>query len=655
VLPTRIHRFLDGPGIAPRALGAGLVVAAVSTIFGVLETSGAFPFSSTDDGPIYFAPLIKAHTDALLEGNPFPYFWNLGSGWSPWETGQVGPLYPAYHLSNLLARAIGEPFLLLEVSAWFHVSAAGAVAFWLLPRRFLLPERLLFALLLAVQPAPLILGANWHDYLTPYPWLLGLLLLLLSASEDGRWTAGRKAALLVFSGLYFTAAHPQMYVIGMGLLVVWRLALSLERRRLLRDVALLVLCQLPAVAPLLFLAARSQEATADWMAFRENPMFMLDGAQTAWVWLRGTFLGNLAEIRDFLVWWPTTSWKGVGVFFAPWLLVSLYSSWRKRDLAWPLAVAVMAVVMAAATFPFVRHLAVGPFAGFRWTWKLAFFLGPIALVTALRLGQPYGPLRWIVNGGLALALVLSVAVTFRGLEFNLLPSLRNAEPNGIVTLVDETREMMAKTGIEPGDRVALVGGFPIVDDEVPLPILGLVGNAPLLAGLESAHMYEPLESAAVARAHFNLSTPWRVRIPVRRYRVERERIEEGLRVIGVSWLVTMHGAAFDGSGEVVEKYRDRFGRATYAKHIGPAPFGFPWGADDRGPMRLRRGADGSLETAAALAEAPEIAVGRAVDWYALEDGRWRGEVRVVHLGWIAATALALLATLLVLRRFKWGN
>jgi len=645
----------DGPGLLPRAIGAGLVVAVVSAAFAVLETAGAFPFSSTDDGPIYFVPLIKAHTDAMLGGNPFPYFWNLGAGWSPWETGQLGPLYPPYYICNLIARMLGEPLLLLEVSAWLHVALAGAIAFWLLPLRFRFPERMLLAILLALQPAPLILGANWHDYISPYPWLIGLLLLLLDVSEDDRWTSGRKAALLVFSMLYFIAAHPQMYVIGMGLLLVWRVALSRERSRLLRDAGLVVLCQLPALAPVLFLFLRSQEATADWMAFRENPDFLLEGAQSFGVWLHGVFLGNLVKNSGFFVLWSNTSWTGIGVFFAPWLLVSLYSSWIRRDVAWPIVAALLVLVMAAASFPFVKHLAIGPFAGFRWTWKLAFFFGPLSLVTILRLRQPQGTLRWLTLSGLVIAISASVWVAWCGFSFNLLPALRDGQPDGILTLVDETRDMMKKTGMRPGDRLALVGGFPIIKEKLPLPIVGLIGNAPLLSGLESAHFYEPLESATVAKAHFNLSTPWRIRIAAARYRAERERIEEGLRANGVRWLVAVHSHVFEEGIDSVRVHMDRYGRKTYVKMIGRSGAGFPWAVSAGKQVPLVVDDAGWVETRGAMAAPPDIAVGRRVDWYAVEGGRWRGVVHVVHVGWVAVTAILLLAAILGIRRIRWGG
>jgi hypothetical protein len=405
------------------------------------------------------------------------------------------------------------------------------------------------------------------------------------------------------------------------------------------------------VAPLLFLFVKSQEATIDWMSFRDNPFLILEYAQSFWVWLRGTFLGNLIEIRDFHM-WSNTSWRGVGVFFAPWLLLSLYSSWKKRDPVWPVVTLLLVAAMAAASFPFVRHLAIGPFAGFRWTWKLGFFLGPLALVSLLRLGQPGGPLRLLVNLGLAVALVLSVAVTTRGLSFNLLPSLRNAQPAGILTIVDETRDMMAHTGIEPGDRLALIGVIPIFAEKVPLPVIGLIGDAPLLAGLESAHLYEPLESATAATSHFNLSTPWRICIPVARYRAERHGIEEDLRLIGVGWLVSTHRGALGGPEGGVNVHRDRLGQATYVKRIGPVPLDFPWGVGDAGPVALTVGDDGSVETVDAMESPPEVAIGRRIDWHRLEDGRWRGVVNVLHIGWIAAVALSLLVTILGLRRLR---
>jgi len=126
------------------------------------------PFATTDDNWMYFLPLIKAHTDALLGGHPLHMLWQLGAGWSPYESGQIGLYYPPYLVANLLARAIGQPLALLEVSASLHLWAAAVVTWHLVPLEGYRAERYLWALTAIVPVGSLLLGLNWHNYISCY-------------------------------------------------------------------------------------------------------------------------------------------------------------------------------------------------------------------------------------------------------------------------------------------------------------------------------------------------------------------------------------------------------------------------------------------------------------------------------------------------------
>ena len=93
----------QSPRSDPRRDLAALAVVIVIcvAVFALLQSTRGFPFSSTDDGPIYFVPLIKAHTDAWLRKAPGAYLWSLGSGHSVWESGQLGPVWV---LGEIVAR-----------------------------------------------------------------------------------------------------------------------------------------------------------------------------------------------------------------------------------------------------------------------------------------------------------------------------------------------------------------------------------------------------------------------------------------------------------------------------------------------------------------------------------------------------------------------
>jgi hypothetical protein len=579
---------------------------------------------------MYFLPLIKAHTDALLGGHLLRVLWPVGAGWSPWENAQAGVFYLPYHLANLLARAIGHPLALLEVSAWLHLAGAALVAHAFVPADRTPSERLGWAAGAMLIPGPLLLGLNWHNYLSCYPWFLALAFLLrrsAGSEPPGASRADRLRIGLASLG-FFLSAHAQMYVLGIGLLAAWTLA-EAPGRATRRTLVPFALAQLPYLLPLVYLKLLAGAGTPDWMQERTDPGYLLHHAQTLSSVLHGTVLGNLLYTKDFQI-WSNIAWTGVGMFFAPFLVLLVRPLWRERRLALGGFFLACLMFMGAASFPWIRHLGAGPLAGFRWTWKLSVFVGPLALASLLPRFRPRGP--WPAKGVLWLSVGLSLAVFLRGLSFEIWPALGAGHRLGAAGLVQETRTMARAVGLPPGSRIALLG---LMEDTqpMPLPMLGLVGNAPVLAGLGTAHVYEPMEPDWVGRAHFNLTLPWRTYLSVDNLLAKRERFLQVMGENDVRALVTLDPrvAALPGC----RSYTDADGATlwvvpTQAPGLGryPAAPG----------ASLTATASGVL-LAPATDAPPRILSPRPVAWRRTGQGGWVGTPDGVPWGWAFPTLL----------------
>jgi hypothetical protein len=609
-------------------LGAPVLLAALLVL--AANRVRPYPFSTTDDNWMYFLPLIKSHTDALLGGHFLRVLWGLGSGWVPWENAQVGVLYFPYHLANLLARVMGRPLAVLELSAWMHLAAAAIVTHAFAPEELAPGERMGWAAGAMLMPGPFLLGLNWHNYLSCYPWFLGLAFLLRRNVCSGTGCCGRRDRLLLggFSLGFFLSAHAQMYVLGVGALMLWALA-EAPRRATLRTLLPFLVAQLPALVPLIFMKLLAMDGTPDWMGDRADPDYLLRHAQTMGTVLHGSLLGNLLYTQDFQL-WADISWTGVGMFFSPCLALLVRPLWHGRRWFLGLFFLGCLAFMGAASYPWMRYLGFGPLEGFRWTWKICIFVGPLALVSLLpRLRSD------TVRHGVAIAWLtaaLSLVVVFRGLAFEIWPSLVAAHPLGAAALVAETRHMAQETGLRPGTRVVLLGPLNMVQP-LPLPVLGLVGNAPLLSGLGTAHVYEPMEPEWVSRAHFGLSLPWRVFLPAQALLEHPAEVFQAMARIGVQAVVTLapQAASFPGC----RSYTDRLGRKLWVVPVPGAPAG-PYPAAAGQPLTL--GAAGVL-LAPAADRPPGLLTPRPIAWGRDRQGAWVGMPGGIPLGWALASLL----------------
>jgi hypothetical protein len=610
---------------------AGLAFAAL------VELERPYPFATTDDNWMYFLPLIKAHTDSLLSGHFLQALWSLGAGWSPWENAQTGPFYLPYHLSNLLARILGEPLALLDVSSILHILAAGMVTYALLPRERDPWERAGWACLAMVQPGPFILGLNWHIYLSSYPWFIALALLGLRREEGGLPGRGTRLALLGCNVGFFLASHAQMFVLGWMLLLPWWYAVA-GREGWKGRLGLAVALQLPMAAPLAFMKAASLSSHPGWMIGRDDPYYLLAGAQKATTVLGAMVAGNLGPALDFRLW--GTSWTGAGMLFNPLFLVLGALALVRKRFGLLALLAGMFLFLAAGSFPFLRFLAAGPLAGFRWTWKLCIATGPLVLLGMAWLVHEFRVPPRLLRVGIPVLAFLSAAVCIQGMGFEFWPSFNAAHPFGAVDLVRQTRTFAREAGLPPGARIALVGEVDMVQP-LPLPYLALVGNAPILSGLETAHLYEPLESAKAAGAHYGLSLPWRQPVSAESYAAEAARVELGLRHVGVDAVICPFPGILPGAQEV----RDVLGRRLWVKRLEPGPPRYPWGRLGDRDIAMQRLPGGGLRTAVPVPDLPRLLSPRAMAWERGPDGHWTGRPLGPGWAWLALTFLGAIAAL----------
>lgn len=625
------------------ALFAGLLV-------GLSILVRPYPFTTTDDNFTYFGPLIKAHTDSLIDhGQLLKMIWDLGAGWSPWESGQIGLLYPPYHLANLLARMFGHPMAILEASTWLHLCLTGLAVWHLVPGRLVPRERLAVAGVAMTLPAPFILGANWHNYLACHPWFVALVLLTWKESEN-QLHSWRPTLPMVGASLgFFVTAHPSMYVFGTTLLGLWALcygAWNQGRDSLVR----LALAQVPMIVPLVYLRLTADAANPEWMMGRNDPLFILRHAQGLGTWLHGTFLGNLVPGGGFRA-WANASETGVGMFFAPALGFVLVYSIRRRDPRPAAFFLALAAVVAIASFPWLRIISIGPFAGFRWTWKLSMFMGTLVLCSLLRESafQAFQPrLRLGLLGATAL---LGGIVCLRGLSFDLYPSLQTVHGLGAKVIVSESRRCFDQLDLPPQTRLALIGVFDM-GQPLPLPVLGMVGNAPLWYDQATLAVFEPMEPDAVSRAHFALTLPWRSAISPQAFSARLDTSLSLLRDKGVQALLATTPEVLQPLGEV-HAFTDVLGRKTYVASLPEATsLQSPWATQDGRRIPLERTPDGRLRTQAPSTSRPLVDHPRAIAWRRLEDGRWEGRPEGAGWGWLVATLAGLLATLPLLHRAK---
>ena len=602
-----------------RALTAAVGLAPF-LVFLVCEALRPFPFTTTNDNWSYFLPLLTRVTDSWLDGAPLRIVWEVGQGWAPWESGQAAWLSPVPVFSAFFTRTFADPIWLLEVDAGVHILLLGAAAVWAPPTSFSPTQRQATALLLSLAPGPLLIGMNWHNYLMPAPWFLVLLGFVWRALDRDRgWSARESVVVVVASLLFFSAAHPQMMVIGCGFLALF--AVGVAKNRLGVEVVLrLALAQLPVVPPLLFLWLAAANAPPIWMAQRA----------------RGSFLDkSLAPLEGLLalVTGPTFVAFG-GPFFLPLVVALVVFGVRERRRRLVAVAVFIVILLVPRLFPPIDWLMVGPLASFRFVSKLTVYAGPV--VAALFMSTRW---RWRSAVAVVVAVWGALVVVAANDEQT---TMNAAHVTGAAGLRDLGRRCLDEAGVKEGERLAFIGDLLYQRDfgHVPLGLVAMMNQATLTLGRESANLYEPLEPKELFFAHGALTAWWR-NTPIAA--TDEVRLQ-ALRNSGVRWLVSVDRGQFDGRTPALPK------REVCGLFFAELPDARPFLPD------LERSADGTLTTPKATAAPPPASLtARSLHWQRQSDGRWQSRPALPGALWLwgslAALVLGLVAVTFAPRLF----
>lgn len=613
------------------------VVVALTALWWLLERVRPLPFASSGDSNFYYLPSILAANAPILDTGMPRIEWALGQGWNPFESGQVGVGYPPYLLALLLARAWGDPLVVLEVSALLH-GVLGVIVVWTCGRSLSARVRALTALAVVVQPGPVLYGMASHDFLTPMPWIAGLGLLLtrtlLLEDDEARKMALRRRWiwLTVFEILLFWSSHLQMFVVANVVFTLLVLGLAGTVRQAVVPVAALVAATVPLVVPMLWFAQLAQRMHGSSKAAHEGPIFFKTSASFVhlleWTLLGGARAAGRVWHQGWLYLCPTL----IAV-----LLIAALALVRQRRLRPALASLAVLVVLAPAMVPKFLWQPLS-FWSMRWPEKTTMITGPLSvLVVALVLEARPRLRTWLLGLGLA----AGVVAVFSGDP--LLP-LRSAHREGIPGILDETRACLQVAGVPEGARVALVGPFTRfpMSEKNPLVVYGLGANTPLLVGRGSAHLYEPMEPDETWLGHAKLGPPWRQTVDPAAIAARDEKTLETLRGLGVSSLVSNTDEPLRALGVPV-RCTDRQGSAVFVVRTPGDVVAFPWATVNGRAESLSVLDDGALETRTSSAEPPgKGGVVRPLRWERLPDGRWRGHPALLPT-WIVVGTLALAA------------
>lgn len=646
--------------LAPRASRRSLVIAgaaAVATIGALwwqLQSARPLPFATSGDSWFYFLPLLVSINERIADHAAIGLHWGLGQGWSPFESGQLGVGYPGYLVALLVARAYGAPEAMLEVSGLLHGLLAAVVV---LARATRLPpaSRAIAAVALAVQPGALLYGLGPHCYYSTLPWFAGATLAVWRVAraqppgdEHGASAADRLhpwhvAELLAFEVMFFWTAHLQMFVVGNLLLGALMVAAAPSWRDAARGVLALGFSCAPSLLPMLWYVKLAEQMPPYQSASHGGTAFFTTSAPP-WDMLVAIATGGYVKPVGAMA-----GWMYLNPLFLVLACVAVVRLARERDVRAALALAFAFFLLCPAVLP--RAMWTDPvLLRLRDPGKTATLLGAVCLLALASLPVTTRRGRVGVGAGLTLALLLGVWADVEGHRQLPMPTVHDI---GARRILDESRRCLAKFKVKRGARVAIVdplGAFS-VRRKIGLPLLGISANAPLLLGIGSAHLYEPLEPMLVVEGHARLGAPWYAGsvIDGKALAAGAPGLMQRLRDLGVTHLFSRDAAPLQAVGSPMV-FVDNTGERTYAVELLPRPVSFPWALVDGTAQPLRVRADGTVETRTASATPPDSRnLTRSIRWTQRDDGRWRGTPELVGIGWwmsgfgLLAMCVAMLA------------
>lgn len=181
-------------------------------------------FFCTDDALALEAPVALLMCRGVWQGlapeyNPYVF---LGG---PLQS--TGGIYPPLHFAYGIARhLLGDEFATFDVFAALHIVAGYALAYVCARRLGMTPPFAALSAVSFVLSGPvLVMGRCWSSFVVPATFipLFALLVDRLRTGEVGwRWAVGTGLGL----GLFYHSGFPQLFVLGVGIMLVHAAALA---------------------------------------------------------------------------------------------------------------------------------------------------------------------------------------------------------------------------------------------------------------------------------------------------------------------------------------------------------------------------------------------------------------------------------------------
>ena len=288
-----------------------------------------------------------------------------------------------------------------------------------------------------------------------------------------------------------------MFVWGGFLMACWIVLTTspVQRNRVL---FVLVLCGLPLLPGLLYIKSLAMMSAGISQRSHGIILHFSQSLDSALLFALVGSLGGAQKIPIFIHQYV----EGPALFFQPAIFVCGFWAIKNKKWFMLLLVAGCFILLGANSFPWLQELNLGPFNGFRWTFKLTVLTAPLfILFCVLMLGEKLRERQVVfVLAGLA---TLSLVMCFQGRHFNLMAEAYGTE-NNAHQIVKEAGACLQEAQISKGSRLAFVGDYPGPPTPVPAAALALTGNAVMLLDAGATHVYEHLESAEMAAGHLHM-------------------------------------------------------------------------------------------------------------------------------------------------------
>jgi len=619
----------------------GLMLLAVG--FHQLLWHGGAPYPFTrDDNLSQNLPLIQAQTQIYLGFDIPKMVWGLGAGWDPFSSGQMGIFYPFHFIAYAFSSLIGQPLWQMEALFLLHQMALVIMVMLWAPGSHL--RKAFLSICLMFVPASFLLGMGWWGYGCAHVWWVGAILLVHreSAGSQPFHRHSHKLILALLLVFNFMASHPQMFAWGGLLLACWIL-LSYPASQSRRIFYVLIFCALPLLPGLLYI--KNLAIMSAGISTRPDGI-ILHFSQSLWTALAASLVGSLGGLPRMQI-FIHEYLEGPALFFQPAIFLCALLAIKQKRWSPLLLLAGCFVFLGAQSFPWLQNLNLGPFNGFRWTFKLTvltapFFILFFVLVLGARLKDRH------VNGLLMALGVVSLVICFQCRGFNLMAEAYGTDKHA-GQIVKEAKTCLSEAQIPKGSRLAFVGDYPGPPEPVPAAALALTGNAVLLLDVGATHVYEHLESAEMAEGHLHMLGRYGNRYESRFVRENWEHSIESFRFIGATHMFSLDAGLL--KGEEVTSCSNAQGEKIFFAPISKARAGTypsPYAYDD--PTRIEKRANGELWVSGERMTPPELNTTAPMSWIK-EDAGWRGHPNPINPIWGGLTVLLMGMAAFIFRRW----